>query len=579
MSSTQRRYKNNSFSRKKNFNNRDLIALIIFAIATILYVKGWTGMHVPFTHDDMGGTASLKDLAYDSLRTTMRLVIGMFFSFVFAIVFGVAAAKNKHLSRFILPFINFMESVPLLGFMTFSTLLLMSMYPGNVMGLEAVAIFGVFTGQAWNMALTVYQTLVIVPKEVDEAARMFQLSPWQKLWKLEIPFSIPGLLWNTMVSQSAAWFAILGSEIIPLAMGKQAVLPGVGSYIQQGLDNANNTQIVLGTVAIILNIILFDQLFFRPLVRWAEKYKMENTARSIHNTSWFFNVLTQATFLQNYIARPLKTLGDLFVNGPKRFLPSAFGKIYKIPAPVQKVCVALYYIGFAYLLIEAGIFLYGFLSWKEASHLLPLMGYTTLRVTIAMLISIIMCVPLGVIIGLNEKATRICQPIIQIGAALPPDIYFPIITIMIIVHHQSLNLWTIPLIWVGTAWYVLFNVIAGVQALPQEMRELAVLFKLKGWTWWKRFMIPAIFPYIVCGIVSAAGGAWNSDIAAEFLSYGGKDISVTGLGDYVAMTTGDPNATGPAAIGVLAMCFLVFLCIVFVWTPLYRLSERRFNFN
>ena len=312
MSSTQRRYKNNSFSRKKKFNNRDLIALIIFAIAAVLYVKGWTGMHVPFTHDDMGGNASLKDLAYDSLRTTMRLVIGMFFSFVFAIVFGVAAAKNKHLSRFILPFINFMESVPLLGFMTFSTLVLMSMYPGNVMGLEAVAIFGVFTGQAWNMALTVYQTMVIVPKEVDEAARMFQLSPWQKLWKLEIPFSVPGLLWNTMVSQSAAWFAILGSEIIPLALGKQAVLPGVGSYIQQGLDNANNTQIVLGTVAIILNIILFDQLFFRPLVRWAEKYKMENTARSIHNTSWFFNVLTQATFLQTYVARPLKYLGDLF---------------------------------------------------------------------------------------------------------------------------------------------------------------------------------------------------------------------------------------------------------------------------
>ncbi|CAH0536253.1 ABC transporter permease [Vibrio marisflavi] len=556
-----------------SFNSKDIIAFIIFVAFIVLYREGWHDMHRPLSAFQPETKGYLSELPYDMLRTTMRLVIGMFFSFIFAIVAGVAAAKNKHLERVILPFINIMESVPLLGFITFSTIIFINLFPNSVMGLEAAAIFGVFTGQAWNMALVVYQTLRIVPKEVDEAARLFQLNAWQKFWRVEFPYTIPGLLWNTMVSQAAAWFAIVASEIIPLH-GKDMPLHGIGTFIQIGLDTANVQMIIWAVVAIILNILLFDQLFFRPLVRWSEKFKYESVTTSQHNTSWFYNLLCNTVMLPR-LMQPFKVLGEIAVNGTRRYLPRARRKQI-LPDWFKQLSVILWYAVVVYFCADWTYQLWNYVPKNEILGMAPLMLETTLRVVAAMLISLAIGVPAGVWIGLSPKATRIAQPIIQIGSALPPNIFFPFVTLALVATHMSLNLWTIPLIMMGTTWYVLFNVIAGVSTLPQEMRELAILFKLKGRTWWLRFMLPAIFPYILTGIISAAGGAWNSAICAELLQWGQTTIHTSGLGYYISKATID-NALPQAALGCVAMSVLVGICIVFIWNPLYKMAERRYK--
>ncbi|MCL9780145.1 ABC transporter permease subunit [Vibrio sp. S4M6] len=558
-----------------SFNSKDIVAFIIFVAFILLYRYGWQDMHRPLNDFQPETQGSLSELPYDMLRTTMRLVIGLFFSFIFAIVAGVAAAKNKHLERVILPFINVMESVPLLGFITFSTIIFINLFPNSVMGLEAAAIFGVFTGQAWNMALVVYQTLRIVPKEVEEAAQLFQLNAWQKFWRVEFPYTIPGLLWNTMVSQAAAWFAIVASEIIPLN-GKDMPLHGVGTFIQIGLDNADVKMIVWAVIAIILNILLFDQLFFRPLVRWSEKFKYESITTSQHNTSWFYDLLSSTVLLPRLL-QPLKVIAEIAINGSKRYLPTR-QKTSLLPKWLKQLSVMAWYGAILYFCATWLYSLWNYVPHHEILAMAPLMLETTLRVAAAMLLSLIIGVPVGVWIGLSPRATRIAQPIIQIGSALPPNIFFPFVTLALVATHMSLNLWTIPLIMLGTTWYVLFNVIAGVSTLPQEMKELAILFKLKGRTWWMRFMLPAIFPYILTGIISAAGGAWNSAICAELLQWGSNTVHTSGLGYYISKATID-NALPQAALGCVSMSVLVGICIVFIWRPLYKMAERRYKIS
>lgn len=555
------------------FNYKDVITFVLFLILIMLYKHGWHDMHRSLDQFQPETKGDLANLPYDMLRTTMRLVIGMFFSFVFAIVAGAAAAKNKHLERVILPFINIMESVPLLGFITFSTIIFIHMFPNSVMGLEAAAIFGVFTGQAWNMALVVYQTLRIVPKEVDEAARLFQLSAWQKFWRVEFPYTIPGLLWNTMVSQAAAWFAIVAAEIIPLG-DENMPLHGVGTFIQIGLDNADAKMIAWAVFAIILNIVIFDQLFFRPLVRWSEKFKYESISTSQHHTSWFYDLLCNTVMLPRLL-QPFHVFAEIAINGAKRYLPRMRRGPF-LPKWLKHACVVTWYAVIIYFCADWIYTLWNYVPRDEILGMAPLMLETTLRVVAAMLLSLVIGVPTGVWIGLSAKATRIAQPIIQIGSAMPPNIFFPFVTLALVVTHTSLSLWTIPLIMLGTTWYVLFNVIAGVSTLPQEMKELAILFKLKGRTWWMRFMLPAIFPYILTGIISAAGGAWNSAICAELLQWGSTTVHTSGLGYYISKATND-NALPQAALGCIAMSGLVGICIVFIWNPLYKMAERRYK--
>ena len=566
--------------KRLNYKLADLFLIILLICVVILCWVGSKGMHATIDIRHIKPLSlDWEKLPYYSLRTSLRLFLGMAWSLIFAFIAGTLAAKCKHAERIILPFINFMESVPLVGFLTISTIIFMALYPRNTMGLECVAIFAVFTGQAWNMALTLYQTIRVVPKELYDAANSFHLSKWQQFWKIELPYSIPGLLWNMMVSQSAAWFAIVGSEAITVK-STTIYLPGIGSYIQTAINSSNYLAIIYSIIAMVINIILIDQFAFRPLVIWSEKFKFERMKSRTLGSSWFYTVITKAVIIQlicrmlmKYICY-LKYYFFLILNRLVR--QQHKNKTCSQRNTLHKTVLLCWYTALFIISAYVSFCLIRYLPNFNIDHILMLMLLTTTRVAIAMIASLIIFVPLGIWIGFNARLTRTLQPVTQILAALPPNILYPLMAIFLIYFHQSLDWWSIPMIMIGTQWYILFNVIAGVRTIPQDILDLSKNYNATGFYYWRNVIIPAIFPYIVTGIISAAGGAWNADITAEIIQWGGKTLKADGLGAFISKNA-DANFIPQEALGCILMCILVALCVIFIWKPLYRLAENKFN--
>lgn len=556
----------------------DVVVCFIFMASIASFIYGWQGMHSVFNGRDLPVISlDYHVLPYYTLRTTMRLVIGLFYSMLFSIVFAVLAAKYAPMRRVILPFVNFMESVPLVGFLTFTTAFFLGLYPHSVMGLEGLAIFAVFTAQAWNMMLTLYQTLRVVPNELVEAADAFRYNPWQKFWRLGFIYSFPGLLWNTMVSQSAAWFALIASEMLTVGNGSTN-LPGVGSYIGIALQDGSVPGVIRGVLALIVNIVIFDQLLFRPLVRYAHQFKYEDVSDRKVPSSWFYHCLSHSMIGHGleHVCKQFSRIWLFLL--PKIWYGLRLHRVFAVLGQMNWLWSSLWY-----LAIVVGCIYYGHQLWlfipKEYLTSLPgWMGLTAGRVIAAMVLSVIIFTPLGVWIGLRPGLVRFFQPIIQVFAAVPANVFYPLIAFMIVAWHQNLGSWTIPMIMLGTQWYVLFNVIAGTSMIPSQMVEASKIFHLRGWLWWTKFTLPAVFPYIVTGVISAAGGAWNTAIAAEVLNWGKITLQTYGLGAFISIAS-DAGQNPQEALGCLAMCLMVLLCIIFVWQPLYRYAENRFKFD
>lgn len=566
-----------SVFRKSYLNDFIVIAIGVFFIA--FFIRAWGDMHGDFNEQNVSAISlDAWNLLYYSLRTSMRFLLGMAWSLLFSVVFAVLAARYTPLRRVILPFVNFMESVPLVGFLTFTTVYFLNLYPHSVMGLECTAIFAVFTGQAWNMMLTLYQTLRIVPKELDEAARSFNYNPWQRFWRLEFIYSVPGLLWNAMVSQSAAWFALVASEAIPVG-DRSVELPGVGSYIAEALAQQNVPAILYAIVALAANIVLLDQLVFRPLVRYTARFKYEDvTASRPLGNPWFYNSLA-FSHIGAALGHTLRALADLWLfKLPRLWYALGLHRLFRLAAKGNWLWRSLWYLGVVLACVWFGYRLWEYFPKQYFAMLPEWMLLTTARVAAAMLLSVAIFTPLGVWIGMNPRLVKIFQPIIQILAAIPPNIFYPLIAAFIAIYHQDLGWWAIPMIMLGTQWYVLFNVIAGVSAIPTQITEVSETFGLRRFRWWRYYMLPAIFPYIVTGIISAAGGAWNSAIAAEVIQWGSTTLSATGLGAFISVVT-DAGKNPESALGCAAMCALVALCIIFVWQPLYRIAETKFKYD
>ncbi len=566
-----------SVFRKSYLNDFIVIAIGVFFIA--FFIRAWGDMHGDFNEQNVSAISlDAWNLLYYSLRTSMRFLLGMAWSLLFSVVFAVLAARYTPLRRVILPFVNFMESVPLVGFLTFTTVYFLNLYPHSVMGLECTAIFAVFTGQAWNMMLALYQTLRIVPKELDEAARSFNYNPWQRFWRLEFIYSVPGLLWNAMVSQSAAWFALVASEAIPVG-DRSVELPGVGSYIAEALAQQNVPAILYAIVALAANIVLLDQLVFRPLVRYTARFKYEDvTASRPLGNPWFYNSLA-FSHVGAALGHTLRALADLWLfKLPRLWYALGLHRLFRLAAKGNWLWRSLWYLGVVLACVWFGYRLWEYFPKQYFAMLPEWMLLTTARVAAAMLLSVAIFTPLGVWIGMNPRLVKIFQPIIQILAAIPPNIFYPLIAAFIAIYHQDLGWWAIPMIMLGTQWYVLFNVIAGVSAIPTQITEVSETFGLRRFRWWRYYMLPAIFPYIVTGIISAAGGAWNSAIAAEVIQWGSTTLSATGLGAFISVVT-DAGKNPESALGCAAMCALVALCIIFVWQPLYRIAETKFKYD
>ncbi|MCR1768941.1 ABC transporter permease subunit [Burkholderia glumae] len=557
----------------------DVIVLVCAVLFAWFFATTWIDMHRPASENPAVALAP-ANLLYYSMRTTMRFLIGMVWSTLFSLVFGVLAARYAPMRRVILPFVNFMESVPLVGFMTFTTGFFLGLYPHNTMGMEALAIFAVFTGQAWNMMLTVYQTMRVVPKELREVADSFRYNAWQRFWRLEWPYSVPGFLWNAINSQAAAWFALVASEAIPAANGDTVLLPGVGSYVSMALDSASYRAVVYALIALVLNIVVIDQFIFRPLVRYTIRFKSDDSAakRDMQYRSWFYDCLASSRIARS-AGELLAQLANAWIFGlPRVWYALRIDCLTRLLARANWLWSTIWYFALTVGCAYGGYQLWQYVPKQDLAIMPWWMLETAARVTLAMLLSCLLFVPLGVWMACHPRRLTWCQPVAQVLAAIPPNIYYPLIALFVITAHRSLGWWTIPMIMVGTQWYYLFNAIAGTLAIPTQITEVSQMFHLKGAMWWRKYMLPAIFPYIVTGTISAAGGAWNAAIAAEIVQWGSHTASTSGLGAFISTTTANGDHAA-AALGCTAMCSMVALCIMFVWQPLYRFAERKFRYD
>jgi NitT/TauT family transport system permease protein len=434
-------------------------------------------------------------------------------------------------------------------------------------------VFAIFTSQAWNMTFSMYQSIRNVPKDLEEASQSFHLSGWQRFWRLDVPFAMPGLIWNTMMSMSGGWFFVVASEAI--TVGKTTVtLPGIGSYVALAIEKQNLPAIGYAILTMLLVIIAYDQLLFRPVVAWADKFRFEQTASATVPTSWMLDLFRRTRALRA-LTLPFAALNKAFSN----FHIALPGRL-KLPksGPPSRLVDAIWLALIAAATGYAGWRAYQYLSATLRPHdVLTAVGdgfVTLLRVIVLIALASLIWVPVGVWIGLRPKLAERVQPLAQFLAAFPANLAFPVFVVIIVRYGLSPNIWLSPLMILGTQWYILFNVIAGASAFPGDLREAAGSFHLKGWRWWVKVILPGIFPYYITGAITASGGSWNASIVAEVASWGDTHLTATGLGAYIAEAT-EAGDFPRVVLGIAVMCILVTLFNRLLWRPLYAFGERR----
>lgn len=559
-------------------NYWDFLALFLVLAVIALFAWNAKQMATPY---ELGQPISISlnpaALPFYAARTVVRMLIALFFSLLFTFIFGTWAAKSRRAERLIIPTIDILQSVPILGFLSVTVAGFIGLFPGSILGPECAAIFAIFTSQAWNMAFGFYQTVRTVPSEVEEAAKMFHLSAWQRFWRIEVPYSMPGLLWNAMASMSAGWFFVVAAEAITVS-NQQILLPGIGSFIAVAIKAANMKAIVYAIMTMFIVILIYDQLLFRPLVAWAEKFKPEQQASEAAE-SWVVNLFRRTRMMRN-LGKKLALLFDALVNN-KIFLRRMSKKtlVSSVKEKDERVRAFLWYAITFIIGVLALAFLIQYamqnLSFAEIKHVFVLGFITAFRVFIMIILCSILWVPIGVWIGLRPKVAQLAQPIAQVLAAFPANLLYPFIVMFVVSYHLSPNIWLTPLMILGAQWYILFNVIAGASTLPKDLLQVVDNFCVSGWLKWRRLLLPGIFPYYVTGAITAAGGAWNASIVAEVASWGDKKLVAQGLGAYITQytTLGQFSRT---ALGIGVMCLLVLIFNRLIWRPLYAYAESRF---
>lgn len=566
--------------RKRIYPNYwDVIALL-FVLSVITFFA-WTAKQMA-TPYQLGESISILltpwVLPIYAARTVVRMLIALMVSLLFTFIFATWAAKSKRAERIIIPIIDVLQSVPILGFLSVTVAGFIGLFPGSMLGPECAAIFAIFTSQAWNMALGFYQTVRSVPNEIREAARTFHLSAWQRFWRIDVPFSMPSLLWNTMVSMSAGWFFVVASEAITVSK-QEILLPGIGSYISVAIKAKDMHAIGYAVFAMFCVILIYDQLLFRPLVAWAEKFKSEQQGSERHSESWVINLFRRTRLVRN-IGVIFERSFDAFVN-IKLFSSRESSSRREIKTwQNERFFIWLYYLlstvcGVA-LLIFFGNYLYQNIYLPEVNHVFVLGMITACRVFILILLCSVIWVPVGIWIGLRPRVAQLAQPIAQVLAAFPANLLYPFMVVFIVTYHMNPNIWLTPLMILGSQWYILFNVIAGTSSIPKDLLQVADNLGVQGWLRWSRLLLPGIFPYYITGAITAAGGAWNASIVAEVASWGNETVSAVGLGAYISHWTDQGNFQR-IALGITMMCLLVLIFNRAIWRPIYAFAINRFS--
>ncbi|ONY21793.1 sulfonate ABC transporter permease [Burkholderia cenocepacia] len=517
-----------------------------------------------------------------ALRTTLRMLAAMIASLVFTLVYGTLAAKSRRAGMVLIPILDILQSVPVLGYISFTVTFFLALFPGRVLGAELAAIFAIFTSQAWNMTFSFYQSLRTVPRDLSEVSRGFHLTSWQRFWKLEVPFSMPGLIWNMMMSMSGGWFFVVASEAI--TVGNQTItLPGIGAYLAQAISDKNFGAIGWVILTMTVVILAYDQFLFRPLIAWADKFRMENTASGDAPQSWLLDLVRRTRLIHQllvpagwFFAKAARIPLRLPLSGAMRFTLPKVEK--KASRTVDIAWAGLVLIGTAYIVWRVVSFVATGVTMAEVGHVLVLGLITLLRVVVLISIASVIWVPIGVWVGLRPKLAEKLQPLAQFLAAFPANLLFPVFVIVIARFHLNADIWLSPLIVLGTQWYILFNVIAGATSYPNDYREAATNFRIRGWQWWRQAILPGIFPYYVTGAITASGGAWNASIVSEAVQWGSTKIEAHGLGAYIAQTTAAGDFP-KIILGIAVMSLFVTLFNRLLWRPLYAFAEAKLRLD
>ncbi|MFZ0135976.1 MAG: ABC transporter permease subunit [Candidatus Sulfotelmatobacter sp.] len=543
---------------------------LFYAVVTVGH--SWFGPFTPTVEISRSLRALPAYAGYSLLRITIAYVL----SLGFTLVYGYIAAYNPRAERFMLPLLDVLQSIPVLSFLPGVMLAMVALFPGRQLGVELGAILLIFTGQVWNMAFSFYASLKSIPKDMREAAEIFRFSWWQRFTQMELPFSAIGLVWNSMMSVAGGWFALMVCEMFVLG-SRDFRLPGLGSYLQTAASAGDTSSICWGIATMVFVIVLLDQFVWRPVIAWAEKFKVEQVESTDAPRSWVLNLVEHSSGLARIREKTLRPLSErlllYFAQKHREERPAQTASAWR--GWLLRGLAVLTLGGIGYGVVRVAIILSG--VGKAELHATALgLGATFLRVNLALLIGALWTIPAGVAIGFNPRLARIAQPLAQIAASVPATALLPVILLVLIRLGGGLGLASIVVLLLGTQWYVLFNVIAGAMAIPTDLKECCSVFRVRGIARWKKLILPGIFPYLVTGLVTASGGAWNASIVAEYFHFKGQIYTTTGLGATIQQAT-DSGDFHLLLVATMMMAATVVTINRLVWRRLYGLAETRFR--
>ena len=560
------------------FRPLDIGVGIAVLLLVYIIVRVGAGARAP-AHPSTTINLAPSNLPYYAVRSLLRMFIALFFAYAFSLSYAYVAARSRRWRRVLIPALDILQSVPVLGFLAITVTFFVALFPGSELGFECASIFAVFTSQAWNITFSFYHSLISQPSEFDEASKLMGLSRWKRFWTIDVPGGAIGLVWNGMMSFGGSWFFLTASEFIAVTVGTKTrhyTLPGVGSYVGVAEREGKLGYVIYGIITMIIIILVVNFFFWRPLVAYVEKFRVEQSESDQKARSFILDLLHRSSWPavigrgRQALARPVNQfmgratgLDQLRLEGHaarRRTADLAF-----VVAVTLVLVYGLYSMiafvatGSAGLAVFSTTFYDGFLTF--------------LRVVVVVVVSSAIWVPVGVWIGFNPRVAQFMQPIVQVLASFPANFIFPFAIVIFLDIGLSLNYGAILLMALGTQWYVLFNVIAGASAVPSDLKEAMDNLGVRGWNRWRRFILPSIFPAYVTGAITAAGGAWNATIVAEYVTYNKHTLVAKGLGSFIALNTGNLPAL---FAGLLVMSIYVTGLNALLWRRLYRLAETKF---
>jgi len=555
------------------------IAVFLFILAAIYGVyavgRSWLGPVQPQANISQDP----RILPLYALYSLVRIGIAYALSLAFALAYGYIAARSRRAEVILVPLLDILQSIPVLSFLPGVMLAMVAIFPRSQFGVELGSILLIFTGQVWNIAFSFYSSLKGIPRELHEAAVIYRFSRWQRFVELDLPFSTIGLVWNSMMSVAGGWFFLMACEMFVLGP-RDFRLPGLGSFLQTAASNGNTRAILWGLAAMIAVIVLLDQLVWRPIIVWADKFKFEQVESSNASHTTLLSLIGRASLVirgyRLFLQPVVSWLTMTFATGARQAAKTFSSPTqHRLRRWLGYFLAAAVLVGLGFAVYHAFLELTG-LHHEDYIDLLRSAALTFLRVNAALILGALWTVPVGVAIGFHPRFARIAQPLAQMAASIPATALFPVILLFLIKLRGGIEIAAMALMLLGTQWYILFNVIAGAMAIPTDLKEAAHIYRFSSWDRWRYLILPGIFPYLVTGMVTASGGAWNASIVAEYFHFQGKIVSAPGLGSTISSAT-DAGRFDVLLASTIIMAVIVVLINRLVWRRLYRLASSRFK--